>query len=158
MESRVLISWPLHSRGSGKQTDGCCERQRGSEWLGKKLAEIVFTEKRDWRCDPTRGVHCSELFQIKACNVGMAFVAPPLLLGLPLSPPPCPPLLFSPSLVEPVLASRASQAACEGTRLLSADLSTSFGSNLVFDVLFRLEHSTHCGSGLGKVSHTFSVC
>jgi hypothetical protein len=28
------------------------------------------------------------------CNVGMAFVAPPLLLGLPLSPPPCPPLLF----------------------------------------------------------------
>jgi hypothetical protein len=32
-------------------------------------------------------------------NVGMAFVAPPLLLGLPLSPPSCPPLLFSPSLV-----------------------------------------------------------
>jgi hypothetical protein len=29
------------------------------------------------------------------CNVGMAFVAHPLLLGLPLSPPPCPPLLFS---------------------------------------------------------------
>jgi hypothetical protein len=94
----------------------------------------------------------------KSCNVGMAFVALPLLLGLPLSPPPCPPLLFPPSLVEPVLASRASHAACEGTRLLSADLSTAFGSKLVFDVLFRLEHSTHCGSGLAKVSHTFSVC
>jgi hypothetical protein len=30
-------------------------------------------------------------FWLVDCNVGMAFVAPPLLLGLPLSPPPCPP-------------------------------------------------------------------